>query len=1696
MKKTALFRTLSAPVFALAAVFAASLCASAQTGTQTGVPPVFVQVPFASLEAGGTTCSGAIDVDGTNYGDGCPATQVAITAPYSTAVDKWGNVYYAATPSAGIVQVIYAGAVIVNGVSNPATALIEAANSAVGTPVAGDVYTVAGGLSGAPSSCTNGATPSGNGSGCPGTGSYLKKAYGIAVDADGNIFILDESESDAYVLLANSTDLAAQLVSLEDSGATLTVGSIYLVAGKGGGYADGVLATSGKIHESYGIAVDANENLYIADYENDAVRMINGPNTTSGGVGPGYIHTIAGDCTSSGCTALSGTAASNTAAIGAAFVDPAGIAVDAYGNVYVGDNADAVSATASVRVIYAGGSNNPVANLISLETGVSTPTAGYVYTIAGYANGGSTSVGNGSLATASNVGFDRITGLTLDSNGNLYIVDYNGADDMSVAELNASNGYLYYIAGGSVASSLGSGDYCNGGSNGPAMTDAYGDGCPATQASAHHAEGNPSFDSQGNLYFADNDDGLIRKLTFSSFPATSVGTAAATQSIAFSLLTGSSSEAASNVAATVVTQGTASNEFVNPGGSADTCTGSTTLTGFPDNAGTQADSTCVVPVTFTPAKAGLRAGAVQIAATVNSAAMTSTAFLNGTGLGAALAIDPSASSAIGSGTAPQGVATDAAGNTYIAWQNGTLSSTPAGPLATAITGATVNPHQIAIDGAGDVYVADTGNNRIAELASGATSFTTAVSAFGGSNLSSPQGVAVDGSGNLYIADTGNARVLFVPVSGQSRVLGSGFETPVAVAVDAGGNVYVADTGIDSIVKITASGTQTTLAGSVAPASLAVDAAGDVVYTDTALLEVVEIPASGANSVIASGLTTPAGVALDANGGVYLADTSQTGVLYYPRNASAQTYDASSDPLNATVTSIGNVAYSGTLTSTDSTDFELTDASSNGCPGTASLALAVGQNCGYTALFVPSATGTLTDTVTFTGNSVNGNPTLTLTGTNTVAKVDTTTTIGDLSPASPVYGGSVQLTVTVAPQSGSNTPAGTITYTVDGGTASAAETLTGGAYAFTLTGLSAAQHTVTASYTPGTSANFNPSSTATTFTFTVAPLAITASATSVSAVYGTAIPAITGSLTGVLAADTANVAASCSSAATAGSKVGSYPITCALTGSAAGNYTVTTTGSPTVTITPATVTLAIANATKTYGAANPTFSGTFTGVLAADAANVSANYSTIATASSAVGSYPITATALTGSAAGNYTLGTVTQGSLAVTPLAITATANSVTAAYGQAIPAITGSLTGVLAADTANVTPVFSTTATSASPVGSYPITVALTGSAAGNYTVTLTGSPTVSIKASAVAVAVNNATRAYGAANPAFSGTLTGVLPADAANVTAVYSTTATATSSVGSYPITATALAGSAAADYALGAVTPGTLTVTQAGTTITLATSNPSIGSGDSVTFTATVASATSGTPSGSVVFSASGSTICTITLSGGVAPCTTSSLPVGALSVTAAYAGSTDFTASTSSPVSETVTVPVVSGTTSSSSVNVSSGSTATVTVNIAAQGGYTGTATYSCALLPVDMTCSFSPATSTFTSSTTTASTTLTISTGGSSSATSSSSSAISRTGAQASAQRHGSGLASGAVPLAALAGIFAGLLALGKARKRLSRYLALMALLLAGIAGVGSLTGCAGGSSSAGHTPAGTYNIEVQVTAGTVQSIPLTVVVQ
>jgi hypothetical protein len=254
----------------------------------------------------------------------------------------------------------------------------------------------------------------------------------------------------------------------------------------------------------------------------------------------------------------------------------------------------------------------------------------------------------------------------------------------------------------------------------------------------------------------------------------------------------------------------------------------------------------------------------------------------------------------------------------------------------------------------------------------------------------------------------------------------------------------------------------------------------------------------------------------------------------------------------------------------------------------------------------------------------------------------------------------------------------------------------------------------------------------------------------------------------------------------------------------------------------------------------------------------------------------------------------------------------------------------------------------------------------------------------------------------------------------------------------------------------------------TETTLSASASTVAAGQNVTLTATVAASSgSGTPTGTVTFLDGMTSLGTGTLNAsGVATFSTASLAVGVHLLTASYGGATNFSASTSTAVSLTVTSGATGDFTvgvSPSTASVTAGASAAIKVSVAPSGGFNQAVSFACSGLPANSTCSFSPATVT-PSGTAAATTTLTIS-----------------TDVMTSSSRHPGSwefVSPGIVWSVALFGL-GGLLS-GRRRWRQSmrglQILCVMAILF-------HLLGC-GGSSSDNKTPGGTSTVTVTASAG------------
>jgi hypothetical protein len=217
------------------------------------------------------------------------------------------------------------------------------------------------------------------------------------------------------------------------------------------------------------------------------------------------------------------------------------------------------------------------------------------------------------------------------------------------------------------------------------------------------------------------------------------------------------------------------------------------------------------------------------------------------------------------------------------------------------------------------------------------------------------------------------------------------------------------------------------------------------------------------------------------------------------------------------------------------------------------------------------------------------------------------------------------------------------------------------------------------------------------------------------------------------------------------------------------------------------------ATKVYGSADPAFTGTLSGFLVAD--GVTASYSRTAGETVLGGPYTISATLSPAAVLSNYAI-TYNTAAFTITTKAASVTPNAATKVYGSADPAFTGTLSGFLVTD--GVAASYSRTAGETVLGGPYTISATLSPAAVlSNYAITY-NTATFTITTKAASVTPNAATKVYGSADPAFTGSLSGFLAAD--GVTATYSRTSGEAVLGSPYTISATLNPASVLSNYSI--------------------------------------------------------------------------------------------------------------------------------------------------------------------------------------------------------------------------------------------------------------------------------------------------------
>ncbi len=656
------------------------------------------------------------------------------------------------------------------------------------------------------------------------------------------------------------------------------------------------------------------------------------------------------------------------------------------------------------------------------------------------------------------------------------------------------------------------------------------------------------------------------------------------------------------------------------------------------------------------------------------------------------------------------------------------------------------------------------------------------------------------------------------------------------------------------------------------------------------------------------------------------------------------------------------------------------------------------------------------------------------GTQTLSVTFTPTDATDYSSAT----GMVILVVNKATPTITWTAPAAITY---GTTLSSAQlnaaASTNGSFVYTPaagTVLGAGRQALSLTFTPADSTDYV--STTATNAIVVNQAGLTVLAANATRMYGSPNPVFSASVSGAVNNDAFLVSAT--SSATASSAVGTYAIVPAVSGADLANYTVTLVNG-TLTITPATLTVVPANATRVYGAANPALTGTVTGALNGDVFTVTGT--TTATATSPVGQYPI-----------SYTVNGANVADYSVVPATGTLTITTATPGITWTAPAAITYGTVLSAAQLNATTPtpgsfVYSPAIGTALSAGTQTLSVTFTPTDTTDY-VKATVSVSITVNKASLTVAANNATRAYGLANPVFTGTVVGAVNGD--SFSEGFSTSANSSSIAGTYAIVPT-VTGTDLADYTV-TVNNGVLTISQAATTTAFALSN------QNATLTATVTSTSPGVPTGTVGFYEGGTLIGSGTLGNGTASYVAGLLPSGDATFSAQYSGDADFAPSASTPTIVLAVTP------SSTSLTVVQTGSVSDTLGISVIPGYAGTVQFSCTGLPQYATCSFQGSPVAFASPTTTGSVVMRIQTGVSAS--------VVQPQLPGAYQRLRTVLA-----LLWMPGLLCGALA---GRRRGMKIKLLVVLLLCGIGT--ALTGCGSSPAPPTLTPDGTSTVQVVAT--------------
>lgn len=402
--------------------------------------------------------------------DGGPATQAQLNTPNGLALDSAGGLFIAddgnnvirevAAGTGTITTVAGTGAAGYSGDDGAATAAMLNGPANLAVDSAGNLFIADDNNNRLREVTANNghiATVAGtgwccySGDGGPAAQAALNQPNHIALDGAGNLFIADDYNHRIREVVA-------------------ATGIITTVAGTGiaGFSGDGGPATQAQLWNPDAVAVDDQDNLYIADTVNNAIRKVIART--------GVITTVAGLGTQT-----QGYGGDGGPATQAQLSQPNGLTVDRAGDIFIADTF-----------------NNRIRE-VNARTGVIT-------TVVGGGSGCAQQIdkfGDGCPATEATL--NDPWNVTLDSAGNLFIADDG---DLAIREVLAGSGIIITVAGEAA------GTGCN-------STSDCGDGGPATQAYLYSPVG-VAVDAADDIFIANYYNKKVREVIASTGIITTV----------------------------------------------------------------------------------------------------------------------------------------------------------------------------------------------------------------------------------------------------------------------------------------------------------------------------------------------------------------------------------------------------------------------------------------------------------------------------------------------------------------------------------------------------------------------------------------------------------------------------------------------------------------------------------------------------------------------------------------------------------------------------------------------------------------------------------------------------------------------------------------------------------------------------------------------------------------------------------------------------------------------------------------------------------------------------------------------------------------------------------------------------------------------------------------------------------------------